>query len=49
MSVDVPWMGQAYKSIYSKFIRHDVTYRKVLNDRHLLQGVRSVLSIGVPV
>lgn len=46
MSVDVPWMGQAYKSIYSKFIRHDVTYRKVLNDRHLLQGVRSVLSIG---
>ena len=46
MNVGVSWMGRAYKSIYDEFIRHDVTYRKVLDDHRLLDGTCSVLSIG---
>ena len=39
-------MGQAYQSIYQKFIRHNSLYYNVLRDRHLLDGVHTLLSIG---
>ena len=39
-------MGQAYQSIYQKFIRHNSLYYNVLSDRHFLDGVHTLLSIA---
>ena len=46
MNLDLSWMGLAYQSIYQKFIRHNFLYYDVLRDRHLLDGVHTLLSIG---